>query len=84
MSSITIRNDKFKEKTAEVNDNLVRFFTESNTYFIKHGNNVSPHHLKRSRLHLNRKGKVFYLVISLKLCLIFLIDLLNQGTRILF
>ena len=43
ISSITVRNDKVKEKTAEVNDYLPRLCTERNIYFINHSKNILPH-----------------------------------------
>ena len=51
-----MRNDKFKEKAAQVNKNLEKLCTERNIYFINHGKNILPQHLNKSKLHLNRKG----------------------------
>ena len=56
ISSIVVRNDKFKEKAAQVNGNLERLSAEPNIYFINHTNNILPQHLNKSKLHLNRKG----------------------------
>ena len=36
ISSIVVRNDKFKEKAAQVNKNLEKLCTEQNIYFINH------------------------------------------------
>ena len=56
ISSIIVRNDKFQEKTAQVNENLERLCAERNIYFINHTNNILPQHMSKSKLHLNRKG----------------------------
>ena len=56
ISSIVVRNDKFKEKAAQVNENLERLCAERNIYFINHAKNILPQHLNKSKLHLNRKG----------------------------
>ena len=57
ISSIVVRNDKFKEKAAQVNENLERLCAERNIYFINHAKIILPQHLNKSKLHLNRKGK---------------------------
>ena len=56
ISSIVVRNDKFKEKATQVNENLERLCAERNICFINHANNFLPQHLNKSKLHLNRKG----------------------------
>ena len=56
ISSIVVRNDKFKEKAAQVDENLERVCADRNIYFINHANNILPQHLNKSKLHLNRKG----------------------------
>ena len=56
ISSIVVRNDKFKEKTAQVNESLKRLCAERNIYFINHAKNVLPQHLNKSKLHLNKEG----------------------------
>ena len=56
ISSIVVRNDKFKEKATQVNENLERLSAEPNIYFINHTNNILPQHLNKSKLLLNRKG----------------------------
>ena len=56
ISSIVVRNDKFKEKAAQDNENLERLCAERNIYFINHAKNILPQHLNKSKLHLNRKG----------------------------
>ena len=53
ISSIVVRNDKFKEK---VNENLEKLCAERNIYFINHAKNILPQHLNKSKLHLNGKG----------------------------
>ena len=59
ISSIIVRNDKFQEKTAQVNENLERLCAERNMYFINHANNILPQHMSKRKLHLNRKGSSF-------------------------
>ena len=51
-SSITLRNDKLKEKAAEVNDYLMKWLlcTERNVYFINHAKNILAHYLNKNRL----------------------------------
>ena len=56
ISSIVVRNDKFKEKAAQVNENLERLRAERNIYFINHAKNILPQHLNKSKSHLKRKG----------------------------
>ena len=58
ISSIVVRNDKFKEKAAQVNENLERLCADRNIYFINHAKNILPQHLNKSKLHLNRKGSI--------------------------
>ena len=55
ISSIFVRNDKFKEKAAQVNENLEKLCAERNLYFINYAKNILPQHLNKSKLHLNRK-----------------------------
>ena len=56
ISSIVVRNDKFKEKAAQVNENLERLCAKRNMYFLNHANNILLQHLNKSKLHLHRKG----------------------------
>ena len=56
ISSIVVRNDQFKEKAAQVNENLERLCADRHMYFINHANNILSQHLNRSKLHLNRKS----------------------------
>ena len=56
ISSIVVRNDKFKEKAAQVNENLERLCAKRNIYFLNHANNILLQHLNKSKLHLHRKG----------------------------
>ena len=56
ISSIVVRNDKFKEKATQVTENLERLCAERNICFINHANDFLPQHLNKSKLHLNRKG----------------------------
>ena len=51
-----MRNYKFKEKAAQVNENLERLCAKQNIYFINHAKNILPQHLNKNKLHLNRKG----------------------------
>ena len=48
ISSIVVRNDKFKEKTAQDNENLERLCAERNIYFINHAKNILPKHLTKA------------------------------------
>ena len=56
ISSIVVRNDKFKEKAAQVNENLERLCAKRNIYLLNHANNILLQHLNKSKLHLHRKG----------------------------
>lgn len=56
ISNSTVRNDKFKEKAAEVNKHLARLSKKRKIYSINRVKNIIPHHLNKSRLHLNKKG----------------------------
>ena len=53
ISSIVVRNYKFKEKAPQVNENLEKLCAERNIYYINHAKNILPQHLNKSRLHLN-------------------------------
>ena len=58
--SIVVRNEKLKEKAAQITENLKRLCTERNIYFINHAKNILPQQLNKSTLHLNRKrGSIF-------------------------
>ena len=48
ISSIVVRNDKFKEKAAQANENLERLCAERNIYFINHAKNILPKHLTKA------------------------------------
>ena len=56
ISSITLSNDKFKEKAIEVNDYFARLCKERKKY-IFHLKNI-PYHLHKSRLSLNWKVSI--------------------------
>ena len=53
--SIVVSNDYFKEKAAQVNENLEKLCAEWNVYFISHTKNLLPQHLNKSKLYLNSK-----------------------------
>ena len=53
ISSIVLRNYKFKENAPQVNENLEKLCAERNIYYINHARNILPQHLNKSRLHLN-------------------------------
>ena len=55
-SSMVVKNDKYKEKAAQVNEYLEKICGERNIYFINHAKNTLLQHLRKSKLHLNRKG----------------------------
>ena len=60
VSIIVVRNDKFKGKTPQVNKKLGKICAERNIYFVNHANNILPQHLKKIKLHLNRKGSIVF------------------------
>ena len=49
ISIIVVRNDEFKGKATQVNENLENLCAERNIYFINHTNNFLPQHLNKSR-----------------------------------
>ena len=55
ISSITVRNDKHRNKVAQVNRSLKRLFQENNFELINHEHTVTGRHLNGSRLHLNKR-----------------------------
>ena len=55
ISSIILKNDKLKEKAAQVNENLANHVLNGIYYFINHAKNILPQQVNKSRLHLNRK-----------------------------
>ena len=57
ISSITVRNDKHRNKVAQVNRSLKRLCQENNFELINHENTVTERHLNGSKLHLNKRGK---------------------------
>ena len=57
ISSITVRNDKHRNKVAQVNQYLKRLCQENNFELINHENTVTERHLNGSKLHLNKRGK---------------------------
>ena len=56
VSSITVRNDRYRKKVAEVNIVLKELCKEKNLYYINHDKKVTVKHLNGSKLHLNKKG----------------------------
>ena len=55
VSSLTYRDDKFKERIAIINDGIKARCGERNIGFIDNSN-IKNFHLNRSKLHLNNKG----------------------------
>ena len=56
ISSITVRNDKHRNKVAQVNRSLKRLYQEKNFELINHENTSTERHLNGSKLHLNKRG----------------------------
>ena len=56
ISSITVRNDKHRNKVAQVNQYLKRLCQENNFELMNHENAVTERHLNGSKLHLNKSG----------------------------
>ena len=56
ISSITVRNDKHRNKVAQVNRSLKRLCQKNNFELINHENTNTERHLNGSRLHLNKRG----------------------------
>ena len=55
ISSITVRNDKHRNKVAQVNRSLKRLCQENNFELINHENTITERHLNGSKLHLNKR-----------------------------
>ena len=55
ISSLTYRDDKFKDRIGQINDELKISCEQRNIGFIDNSN-VKKFHLNRSKLHLNAKG----------------------------
>jgi predicted metallo-beta-lactamase superfamily hydrolase len=55
VSNIIIRNDKWKEKANDVNNNLKNICMEKNIYLLEHST-ITQKHLNKSRIHLNKTG----------------------------
>ena len=56
ISSITMRNDKRRNKIAQVNRSLKRLCQEKNFQLINYENTITERHLNGSKLHLNKSG----------------------------
>ena len=56
ISSITVRNDKHRNKVAQVNRSLKWLCQENKFELINHENTVTERHLNGSKLHLNKRG----------------------------
>ena len=56
ISNITVRNDKHRNKVAQVNRSLKRLCQEKNFELINHENTITERHLNGSKLHLNKRG----------------------------
>ena len=54
-SSLTTRNDQYREKALEVNQHL-KVLSRKNINIIDHENIITVRHLNGSKLHLNLKG----------------------------
>ena len=72
ISSLVIRNDKYKEKVKEVNTLLKEVCLRKNFYFLDHSTNIHIKHINKSRVHLNNFGKnILVKNVSSHLCNIF-------------
>ena len=58
ISNITVRNDRYWKKEVQVNGHLKTLFIERNFELITHDNIITGKHLDRSKLHLNKRGRV--------------------------
>ena len=56
ISSITVRNDRYRKKVAQVNRHLKTLCSERNFELISHENIITEKQLNRSKLHLNKRG----------------------------
>ena len=56
ISNVIVRKDKHWKKAEEVNTRLEELCIEKNISLIDHQKILTPHHLNKSRLHLNKKG----------------------------
>ena len=56
MSSIAVRNDRYRKKVAQVNRHLKSLCIERNFELISHENIIREKHLNGSKLHLNKRG----------------------------
>ena len=56
ISSITVRNDQYQRKAADVNRVLKEKCREKKLQFLDHGNTITVRHLNASKLHLNKRG----------------------------
>ena len=56
ISNIFVRKDRHQNKYQEVNDHLKEKCREKNINLIDHSKSIKPQHLKKSRLHLTKKG----------------------------
>ena len=54
--SITVRNDKHRDKVAQVNRSLKRLCRENNFELINHKNTTTGGHLNGFKLYLNKRG----------------------------
>ena len=56
ISSITARNDQYREKAIEVNKELNNLCLENNSYPIDNGSTINTRHVHGSKLHVTKKG----------------------------
>ena len=60
ISSITVRNDRYRKKVAQVNRHLKTLCSERNFELISHENIITEKQLNRSKLHLNKRGTAIF------------------------
>ena len=53
---ITLRNDQYQRKAADVNRKLKEKCRREKLQFLDHGNTISVRHLNALKLHLNKRG----------------------------
>ena len=51
-----MRNDKHRNKVAQVNRSLKRLYQEKKFELINHENTITERHLNGSKLNLNKRG----------------------------
>ena len=56
ISNITVRNDRYRKKVAQVNRHLKTLCIERNFELVSHENIITEKHLNGTKLHLNKRG----------------------------